>query len=368
MKNRSTTFELLRVLLTLFIPIYHWLLYNGIFYADNSANSIVSLTLFTGIPFSCLYAFLAMSSYFLLKKKYQWHPKKVYVFLALVFTLHIFRTILVNSLFQGYYMNYYIDTFFLKGAWWYVYPYILLMIFYPLLNRFIYNASIPLLYSVTGLFFLWFSINSINNDTKLLNDCILFLCIYFIMGCIHRKTDFSDFYKKYKRKILIIIYIVNVTLLTLISLYFKLPLDNITPEQADEILQIVHGRYNLFGLCSGIVIFTIFKDIDIPYKPIIHRLSKITLYVFLLHESVMSVFWYFEIKSAEYLAYLPMSEFFGWLIIYMICTILFSALMYILYSKIIEPLWMKLINFICKTKFSKKLETIYTKLDIEKKY
>ena len=362
MKNRSTNYELLRVLLTLFIPIYHWMLYNGIYYADDSINSVVSLGLFTGVPFSCLYAFIAMSSYFQLNKKYSWNPKKIYVFLALAFTLNIFRTILVNSLFQGFFMNYFIDIFFLKGAWWYVYPYVLTMIFYPLINYFIYHASMPTLYSVTGVFLIWFTVNSVNNDTRFINDCVMFICIYLLMGCIKRK-EHSDFYKRNRTKILVSIYVFCAVTLTLISLYYKLPLDYLTADEADAILQIVHGRYNLFGLCSGIILFSLFRTIEVPYKPIIHKLSKVTLFVFLLHETVMSVFWYYEIKSAEYLAYLPMGEFFLWLIIYMICVLLFALIMYILYSKLIEPIWIKIINFFCETKLAKAIETIYNKLD-----
>lgn len=365
MSKKSTNYELLRILLTLFIPIYHWFLYNGIFYVSDEPNAVSSLFLFTGIPFTCLYAFMTMSSYFMLEKKYSWSFKKVYSFLALIITLYIFKTILINCLFQGYYMNYYIDTFFLKGAWWYVYPYILIMIFYPILNYIIYHLPLKMLYLCTSLFGIWFITNSVINNTMMLNDCVMFLFIYFLMGCAKRRKESCKplaFYQKHKKQILIGLYVICIVIHTALSLYFNSSSNHFDLETSTLLLQKVHGRYNIFGLCGGIALFTYFKDIEVPYKPIIHKISKVTLFVFLLHESVMSVFWYFEIKSAEYLTYLPAVEFWTWLILYMVLCIVFATIMYKLYYTFVAPLWDKLITPLSNSKFSKKIEKMYDTL------
>lgn len=360
MTKKSTNFELLRIILTLFIPVYHWLLYNGIFYADNAPNNLYAMIPFAGIPFSCLYAFVAMSGYFLLKKKYSWNVKKIYSFLALTVSLWIFKTIFVNALFPGWKMNYFVDSFFLKGAWWYVYPYILLMIFYPLLNRFIYTITFKKLFITTSVLGLLYVISGITNKTVFLNDCIMFSFIYFLMGCMQQMEKTSAFYLKYKKTILISVYAISVIVITVSSLYLKYPDNGIALEIENDILQRLHTRYNLLGLISGIALFELVKDMEIPYIPAIHRFSKITLFIFLLHETVMSVFWAFEIKSCEYLSYLPTWEFFGLILIYMLLCILVAAFMYKVYYSIIEPvLWNKLINKICETNFSKGLENIY---------
>lgn len=362
MNKKSTNFELLRILLTIFIPIYHWFLYNGIFYADDSTNNLIGIGLFSGISFSCLYAFITMSSYFLIKKKNNWNAKKLYSFAALAITLHIFRTIFINALYPGEKMNIYVDDFFLHGAWWYVYPYILLMVFYPLLNYFIFHVSMQTLMFCTAIWGILFAVNHDRNHTHFINDCIMFVFIYLIMGCLERQKDIPAFFKKYKRPLLIAGYIICVVIFGGVSVYLKHPENTLALEVENVILQKFHGRYSILGLCSGIFIFTLFKDIKVPYIPAIHRISKITLFVFLLHESVMCVFWFFEIKSCEFLAYLPAAEFWGLLLIYMVCCILFAFVMHKIYYTFIEPLWKKLIDRLCDTAFTKAWENKYKHL------
>ena len=97
----------------------------------------------------------------------------------------------------------------------------------------------------------------------------------------------------------------------------------------------------------------------------IHQLSKITLFVFLLHESVMSIFWFFEIKSCEFLAYLPAAEFWGLLLIYMIFTIFGAFLAYQVYYTFIAPLWEKAVTLLCNAKPVKRLEGYYQTLSEE---
>lgn len=344
MSKKSTNYELLRILLTLFIPVYHWLLYNGIFYAQDSTNSIISLILFSAIPFSCLYAFIAMSSYFLIKKKYEWSIKKVLVFAALAITLFLFKYIFIHVLFIGVDMYSFIYDFFIHGAWWYVYPYILLMIFYPMLNRFIFHSPIILLYAITLLTGIWFMINSYNNDTRFINDCVMFVFLYLTMGCLERHEDSSTFYQKHKKGILLTIYSLGILLATGLCIYFKLFTTGLSPIEIEGIIQKIHGRYTIIGFVCGIAIFTLFRHIEVPYKPMIHKMSKLTLYVFLLHETVMSVFWRYEIKGIEGLAYLPVWQFFGLILLYMMLCIAAAYLINKAYDKLFAPLWNKLIT------------------------
>lgn len=350
MSKKSTNFELLRILLTLFIPLYHWLLYNGSFYAPNSANSVISLILFSAIPFSCLYAFIAMSSYFLIKKKYEWSLKKLLSFLSLAITLFVFKYIFIHVLFIGKDMYDFIYDFFIHGAWWYVYPYLLIMLFYPLLNRFIYESHIILLYACTLASGVWFMINSFNNDTRFINDCAMFLFIYLLMGCFERHKGENAFYEKHKKGILLLVYLSGIITATALCIYFKLFATTLSQEIIEGIIQKIHGRYTILGLISGIAIFTLFRYIEIPYTPIIHKMSKLTLYVFLLHETVMSVFWRYEIKGIEGLAYLPTWQFFTLLFAYLICCIIFAYIIYKPYTLWIQPIWNKLIERICNTK------------------
>ena len=355
MVKRNTNIELLRVIASLIIPVYHWLLYNGIFYAQNSSNSILSLTLFSGIQIMSLYAFIATSSYFLIQKKYNWKANKLFSFITLVVLLYIFKTVVVNQLFPGYYMNEYVNSFFLKGSWWYVYPYLLLMAFYPLLNYIIYKLPIVVLYGITTILVIMFTIPGLMNTTNFFSNCIAFLSIYFTMGCLQR-NDYSIMKHKHTRIILCIAIILGILIMTSFCLYFKLFANTLSVEEANACIQKVHCRYNIIGLIGGIFIFLIFKNTDVPYNATINHFAKYSLYIFLIHETVMSVFWYFYIKSAEFLAYLPAIQFWGYIIIYELFCIITAYLIDKIYSIVFKPLFDKLIIKLCETTFIKGLE------------
>lgn len=359
MKKRSTNYELLRIILTLFIPIYHWLLYNGLFYADNFPNTVYSLFAFSGIPFSCLYAFLAMSNFFLIKKGNRWNFEKLLSFLAQVLTLLFLKNVIIYALFPQYYFTDYYQLFFVNGAWWYVWAYIVIMLFYPVLNYFIFNAPKVILYATTLILAIIFVINYNINNTIFLNDCATFLFIYLFMGCLERHDIRSKFYLKHRKTILVAVYIICTTVLSVLSVYLKHPSNTLDLTLENALLQNLHCRYNVYGLISGIVLFVLFKDIKIPYKPLIHRISGITFYVFLLHETVMCVFWYFGIKSKELLAPLPSYQFFGWILFYLICCIIVAFITSLLYSKLLAPIWNKLITHICNIPVVKNIENTY---------
>lgn len=366
MKNRSTNFELLRIILSVFIPVYHWLLYNGVFYAnDSSPTMFISIAIFAGVPFSCLYAFITMSSYFLIQKKNNWSAKKFLMLFVQVITLYIAKNIFIASITttKCYESSYYQD-FFVNGAWWYVWAYLVIMLLYPLINHFISKVSPMLLYVATAILGIIYINNGLTNETIFKNDCTTFLFIYLIMGCLTKHNKISDFYTKHKRTILIVIYVLCVLVITLSTLYFKLPSVSLGVKAEKLIIQSIHTRYNIIGLISGIVLFTLFKDINISYKPIIHRISKYTFFMFLFHETVMSVFWYYELKSAKYLLTLPTGEFFLWILLYIICCFVVAVILQNIYSILIEPLWNKLITIICKIPIIKKLEDAFLSLEI----
>ena len=68
-KERQSNFELLRILLMLTIPVYHLMLYNGVFYMDYHKNVAPGLFLSSGGAITADYAFIALTSYFLLESK-----------------------------------------------------------------------------------------------------------------------------------------------------------------------------------------------------------------------------------------------------------------------------------------------------------
>ena len=60
-----------------------------------------------------------------------------------------------------------------------------------------------------------------------------------------------------------------------------------------ELTKRLMGRYSLPAAILGIVLFFAVREIQIQPRLWITVLADTTMYVFLLHDTVMGVFWYF---------------------------------------------------------------------------
>ncbi len=85
----------------------------------------------------------------------------------------------------------------------------------------------------------------------------------------------------------------------------------------------------------------------IPQSKHINAFAKNVFFVFLLHETVMGLFWYVGKINGQY-AYYSDQEFILWLIVYVGTCLLFGSLVGVLYRRWIGPVVERLVGDFCE--------------------
>lgn len=321
------------------IPIYHLMVYNGVFYTDNT-NAYIGLALSVGGAIPADYAFMAMSAYFLIRKDSGSNIKRFIMLLLQVIVLFLIKYITLRSLFGYNNTEYFVDFFLMKGAWWYIYPYLCLLITYPLINNMIAGISDRLLCVITLVLGIILLFQGIYNHESFIQDLIAFLFTYVLFAYLNRRGFFD---KQINKRLLTVIVIVCEIIMIGASLIVKSGALSIASSRVNEIIRFIIGRYHPLSVLVGYLLFLIFLNVDIGYHMWINRLARVTLYVFLLHDTIMGVFWYFGVCDSKYAGYDTIS-FVMWMIIYVVTCFLVCSLIKILYDKTLYRLFSKAIS------------------------
>ena len=182
MKKRESNLELMRVVLMCITPAYHLLVYNLILKAawNDAMGVTLAFTVAGAIPAN--YAFMAMSSYFLLEERGGTSLRRFLNTAALTATLYLVRFAVIRGLYGFDSKEYMVEGFITKGAWWYMDSYLILLLLYPFLNRFLRGigrrAHLALAVALFGLLALFFVLGNMT----LPGDLTGFLFIYVTMG------------------------------------------------------------------------------------------------------------------------------------------------------------------------------------------
>ena len=118
---------------------------------------------------------------------------------------------------------------------------------------------------------------------------------------------------------------------------------------ANLIVKHLIGKYAPLQFVMGMSVFFFFRDVQMKQSQMINRLAKSVIFVFLLHETVMGVYWYFGKINGQY-PYYSVGAFWGWLLFYLLSCLVVGVLAEALYTKYLAPLWRRIIDKIC-TKF-----------------
>lgn len=118
---------------------------------------------------------------------------------------------------------------------------------------------------------------------------------------------------------------------------------------ANLIVKHLIGKYAPLQFVMGMSVFFFFRDVQMKQSQMINRLAKSVFFVFLLHETVMGVYWYFGKINGQY-PYYSVGAFWGWLLLYLLSCLIVGVLAEALYTKYLAPLWRRIIDKIC-TKF-----------------
>ena len=220
-KERQSNFELLRILLMLTIPVYHLMLYNGVFYMDYHKNVAPGLFLSSGGAITADYAFIALTSYFLLETKDRPIIRRFLTFGAQVLTLYVIRFAVIRSLWGFDSGNWFVEDYILGGAWWFVAPYMVMLLLYPWLNQWMQKMTIcwhGVLCLGLGICFV---ANSITLRMNFVNDLIAFLFTYVTMGYLRRK-DYQRWILPTKKRWMAGIYLFGFLATFFVSWYVKM--------------------------------------------------------------------------------------------------------------------------------------------------
>ena len=112
----------------------------------------------------------------------------------------------------------------------------------------------------------------------------------------------------------------------------------------------------------GIALFMIFRQIKMKSSRAVNALAKSTVFVFLLHETVLGVFWHFD-KINGLLRFFPHLQFIVWTAVYLLACFLVGLIVQKMYVICLEPCYDKVIRRICAWKIVGELEKKYRKLE-----
>ena len=360
-KQRQSNFELLRILLMLVVPLYHLMLYSQMNHLPFHEFTIPSLLICSGGAIVADYAFMAMSAYFLMQNRKRSIFQRFIEVAIQVIILYGLKMLILRVGLGTKGKNPIFEDFFVRGAWWFIYVYLVIVLVYPLLNRIIDRLSLVQLRAVLICMGIYFIYNNLTYNTQFVNDLFSFLFVYFIIGYLNRIEYKSFLGLKNENKRMALVYIVGFLITFLVGLYIKWPGNIEGTEQQVEYLLMFIGRYSLIQCIMGIAVFLFVRNIKMPNIKWINSFSGNVFYVFLLHETVLAVLWklgYLNVKKGI-LPYENIGMFFVGCISYLVISILFAVFVRFVYEKTFQKVVHFFAEYICKQNWIKKLEQKY---------
>lgn len=324
-KQRQSNFELLRILAIIVILLYHFMLYNGVVSMPYNTFTIHGL-LICSAALAPNYAFMAVSAYFMLESKETSAFPRFKKNLIQTFVLFLVKMTIVCGI-LGYSpdVKFYND-FFIKGSWWFIYIYLVILLIHPFLNKIVFTLKNHYLGLVCVILGLWFIINGVTNQVNYLNDFVCFIFTYFVVGYLKCKEDKILGGIKDNKRILMLLFAICY-LITLTVCYLAKTSDFLVlRDYENQIIQHFIGKYSLLQFLMGLVVFLLFKNINIPYNKWINSIAKNVIYVFLLHETVLAIFWWFgKLRTVDnQLPFTNNIEFIGSCVLFVVSSFVFG--------------------------------------------
>ncbi len=134
-KERDSRIELLRLLLIVTVPIYHVVSYVGCFYTENPLHRPLSYVLWSEGAVAADYAFITISSYFLITQEKRPVIRRLLSTIGMVVYVLVIKTIVLHLALRGEQVaGTLLEDFFVKGAWWFIWAYLVLFALHPVLS------------------------------------------------------------------------------------------------------------------------------------------------------------------------------------------------------------------------------------------
>lgn len=291
-KKRESNFELLRIVSMLCIIAHHYTVHGGSLFLEDGPNIGSSEFLYLGgkLGVDC---FILISAYFMVNSKF-----KLKKLLKIVFQV-LFYMIVTMMIFQTF--NFFnvkdVEDINVFEDYWFIKAYVGLYVVSPFLNDLIrkltkerYLKLIIVLTLLQGFLPTFFE------DSLFTNYITWFIYVYFIGGYIrlHLKDRFDN------RKILMFLFCIGYLIILIPSIIYI-----VTGKSASYLLEITQNlasTYSLAILFCAVVLFLLFRNINIGSNKLINIVSGSTFGVYLIHDNsfISSVLWGGIIKASDF--------------------------------------------------------------------
>lgn len=355
-KERQSNYESMRIILMILVVLYHLVLYNGIFATEFNGKTLIGLVVTSGGAIAADYAFICLSTYFLLERKNTPIIRRFLSTGCQILVIYLIRLAVIRGIYGFDTGNTFLEQMIMKGAWWFGYCYLILLLVYPILNRVI--AALPFRAVLLICFFLgvWISMNWLRNRTNLFYDFLMFLFAYFCMGAVKKRRDAG--FPGLRKRSLLMIYLFCYLVVFGVCVYLK-NAEFLDYEQSAALVTKMVGKYFILQAVMGICVFLFFQKVSMRHHPLINRLSKATFFVFLIHETVMGVFWRVGMVNGNTLMYCSIKVFLIQGIMYLLTSFLAGIILQALYDKLVQPVVDKMLNRICAANPVVRIEELY---------
>ena len=212
-------------------------------------------------------------------------------------------------------------------------PYICVYVLSPFINKLIKSISQKQLISLIGILIFMFSgIGFFISDSGLMNNLSWFILIYLI-GAYIRLYDFEKFRKNTIKCFFVIGYVLFIIVacgITYMSQYNA---------SMFRFVNKISSMNSIIVLVEAILIFIVFKNLDIKNSKVINILGKSSIGVYLFHDSIFRLEFWKEICLVEKFYFVS-----PWLLIFhiIVCILgiyLVGVIIEMIRSKIIDRIF-----------------------------
>lgn len=333
MKQRKSNIELLRIFAMVLIILHHYTLHGGLASITGfGVNQYIGTICLIGGKLA-VNLFVLISGYFLIESEFK--VKKVLKLILQVYCYSV-AFFIVYVIFKGIPTGEIIKLTafpFTSKAYWFMLPYICVYVLSPFINKLVKSISQKQLISLIGILIFMFSgIGFFILDSRLMNNLSWFILIYLI-GAYIRLYDFEKFSKntiKWFSVIGYILFIIVTCGITYMSQYNA---------SIFRFVNKISSMNSIIVLVEAVLIFMVFKNLDIKNSKVINVLGKSSIGVYLFHDSIFRVEYWKEICFVEKFYFVS-----PWLLVFhiIVCTLgiyLVGVIIELIRSKIIDKIF-----------------------------
>lgn len=294
--DRSSNFELLRIISMVLIVLSHYVTHGGLLMQSISFNQIIAQLFKLGgkLGVTC---FVLISGYFLVDSKFK---TKNIIKLNLQILFYSIISLIVIYLFNGSIgIVQFVKSLFapVYGIYWYPTAYIGLYLCVPILNMIIYNSKDKLKHILICMFIVLSLINFIMPKSNFLYSNIAWFIFLYLGGAFLKKNKNTYYEKKAIWLFMVNILIMWSTSIGLLAVGSRYNIISITDKA-----YYFSNLNSPFMFSAGLGMFLIFKKVKCRQSVTINYIAASTFAVYLCHDNdfVREIIWEKILHTSNY--------------------------------------------------------------------